>query len=149
MELGDRLWGMNMIKEFLYSSSVAEVGATNYIKNNSVVNEDRDGVSHLPAGFEGFYYSERNWSAKDKGVAGYFGFVNRIANDESFYITLPPLWSERSLTDIQELCVDATMHGWGPSYDWESAIGWSISNFWDITDLVMRGSSIKEGLFGL
>ena len=107
-----------------------------YIKDNSVLNEGRDDLTKLPVGFSGFFFSERD------GV--YFGFVNLDRPSQSFYLSIPDYFEDTNLYDLQQRWAEYRENEWGERVE-ERRMGWSVNNFWDITDLVMGG--IKRGLF--
>ena len=92
MELGDRAWARKMIGEFIGSFDGSHLGSEvspyvganviKYIKDNSVLNEGREGLDKLPVGFSGFFFSERD--------AKYFGFVNSGPTLSIFLSILQP-----------------------------------------------------------
>ena len=153
MAFGGRLWGMKKIEEFIGSkmwvdrhSFIANYGAdmVKYIKDNSVLNLGRRNNEYLPRGFEGFFYSERG-----SNTSLYFGFVNLNMPSESFYIILKKEARSNSQMILQRLYASATAgnpNDWG-GFPAESAVDWGIPNVWDITDLVINGSTPKRGLF--
>ena len=151
MEVGDRAWAKKMIGEFIGSfggshlgSEVSPyVGATviKYIKDNSVLNEGRESLDkqgHIPLDFQGFFFSERDTK--------YFGFINSDRPSQSFYLCFFNDFEDRNLFVLQQNIKDMKVHDWGRNLS-GAKYGWSVTNFWDITDLVMRGISIKKGLF--
>ncbi|MAH42568.1 hypothetical protein CL614_02485 [archaeon] len=143
MEIGDRAWGIKMIKDLIDSinggykagmGGAPPVGGhvIKYIKDNSVLNEGREILDELPVGFSGFFFSEE--------YIAYFGFVNLDRPSQSFYMTFRGGFEDTNLYDMLRKWEIYRKDGWG-----ENPQEWNVNNFWDITDLVMGG--IKRGLF--